>query len=103
MRGVFVWQAHEGLEAEFERRWRLGSQLFQTFPGAQGTRLHRSVDLPRTYLGFASWESLAYREAAAPHVQAAELADPDNLSVAPISDVLYAGFFEEPFDEVLPP
>jgi heme-degrading monooxygenase HmoA len=101
MRGVFVWRVEEGREPEFERRWRAGSEVFQTHPGARGTRLHRSMTDKSLYLGFATWESLAHRQAAEPLVRTAQEANPD-LSTDDISEATYVGFFEEPCDEVLP-
>jgi heme-degrading monooxygenase HmoA len=101
VRGVFVWKVQAGLEQEFERRWRAGSEAFQTHPGARGTRLHRSMTNTSLYLGFATWESQAHRQAAAPLVQAAEQANPD-LNTDGISEAIYVGFLEEPCDEVLP-
>jgi heme-degrading monooxygenase HmoA len=101
VRGVFVWKVQDRLEQEFERRWRAGSEVFQTQPGARGTRLHRSMTDRSLYLGFATWESFTHREAAVPLVNAAQEANPD-LRTEDISEAIYVGFFEEPCDEVLP-
>jgi heme-degrading monooxygenase HmoA len=104
VKGVFVWKVQPGMEAEFERRWQVGSARFQEKPGAQGTRLHKGIDDPTLYVGYAGWESYEHRRRAQ-IVQTAEEAASAELraqNVGPISQVLFAGFFEEPHVTVLP-
>ncbi|HXH22750.1 MAG TPA: antibiotic biosynthesis monooxygenase [Dehalococcoidia bacterium] len=99
MKGIFVWKARPGEEAEFERRWRAVSEALQAYPGARGTRLHRGITDPALFAGYASWDSLADREGAQSRLRAERA---DLRDMAEVSEMLFAGFFEEPHIVVAP-
>ncbi len=97
IKGIFVWEVHPEQDEEFIRRWKLDSDVIQTYPGALGTKLHRPTDGSRRYLGYATWESLEYREKAMKQkaLEHPELNYPEN-STEGISDTVFVGFFLEP-------
>jgi hypothetical protein len=101
MKAVFVWRAEAGKEEEFERRWELGSRIVQKHEGAQGTRLHRSVTDPRIFLGYASWTTFEDRERMEEELAAEYEQQPWDRS-RDISELLFAGFFDDPHMEVQP-
>lgn len=91
MKGVFIWKAKKGYEAEFIKRWKADSEIYQTYPGAQGTKLHRSTEDPTLFLGYASWESFDKRSAASKDMKEKVVGSTTNE----ISETIFAGFFED--------
>ncbi len=104
IKGVFVWDVHSGQEEEFIRRWKMDSDIIQTYSGALGTKLHKPADSSRRYLGYATWESLAHREKAMRQkaLEHPELDSPEN-STQSVSDFIFGGFFLESDIESNPP
>jgi len=49
---------------EFQGAWKNSSDIIQTYPGARGTRLFRSLDDPTTFYAIADWESKEARDSA---------------------------------------
>lgn len=99
LKGIFVWQAREGSEEEFVRRWRHDSELIQKSAGALGTLLHRSQTERGRFLGFASWESASDRAKAMAELEAARV---PFRTAEEISEIVFVGFFKEPEDFVPP-
>ena len=99
MKGIFIWRAQVGQEDEFVRRWETQSQSIQMYPGARGTLLHRSVDDPRLFVGYPSWDSLQDRVEAFRRREA-DGWPPDTHDE--ISEVLFTGFFDDPYISVQP-
>lgn len=97
IKGVFLWRVEPVQEEEFVRRWRLDSDVIQTYPGARGTMLHRPADGSGIFVGYASWESLEHRARAIAlkQVEHPDLDLPAN-STASISTLLHAAFVFEP-------
>ena len=60
----YIWKitVEESEAANFIMNWREGSKVLQEYPGALGTRLHKSIDEPNTYYAIAEWESKAARD-----------------------------------------
>lgn len=104
IKGIFVWEVHPGQDEEFIRRWKLDSDVIQTYPGALGTKLHRPTDGSRRYLGYATWESLEHRKEAMRRkaLEHPELDLPEN-SDKEVSDFIFGEFFLEPDIEANPP
>lgn len=99
MRGVFVWKTRPEDADEFLRRWKHESEIFQSYPGARGTQISRSLTEPGLFLGYASWLSLEHRSAAERQRDLDGRAD--NASEE-ISDLVFGGLFDEP-EIVVPP
>lgn len=95
MRGICIWKAHPGMEEEFLKRWKYGSEVFQTYPGAQGTRLHRSLTDRSVFAGYATWESLEKRTEAEQDMER-EHPELKTYSTSEVSEMLFLGFFAEP-------
>ncbi len=104
IKGIFVWEVHPGKDEEFIIRWKLDSDVIQTYPGALGTKLHRPTDGSRRYLGYATWESLDHRKNAMKQkaLEHPELNSQENSTEA-VSDFIFGGFFLEPDIESNPP
>ena len=61
---IFEWHLKVGEEQAFCNEWKTGSDVIQTYPGARGTKLFRSVDKPGTFFAIAEWDSKEARDAA---------------------------------------
>ena len=62
----FIWKItiKDSLKVEpFIENWRKASEVLQEYPGAKGTRLHRDIDDPNTFVAIAEWESKEARDA----------------------------------------
>lgn len=64
IRYVFQWRPKAGQEKDFIAAWQKGSDVIQTYPGARGTKLMRSLDDPSVTYGMAEWDSVEARDAA---------------------------------------
>lgn len=97
IKGIFIWDVHPGQEKEFIRRWKMDSDVIQTYSGALGTKLHRPADGSRRYVGYATWKSLVHRESAMRQkaLEHPELDYPENSTKA-VSDFIFGGIFLEP-------
>jgi hypothetical protein len=97
IKGVFIWEAHEGQEAEFVRRWKMDSDVIQTYPGALGTMLHPPIVGSRFFIGYASWESLEHRDRAMAlkKIEHPELDLPENSDSA-VSNFINGYIVREP-------
>lgn len=63
---LFLFEVHvrPGYSVEqYAEAWVRASRHLQQAPGAQGTRLHRSLDRPDVLLAIARWDSKAARDA----------------------------------------
>lgn len=63
-RVIFEHHPTAGKEQEFINQWQAGSDVIQTYPGARGTLLFKSLDKPGVMYAMAEWESKAERDAA---------------------------------------
>lgn len=63
-RVIFEHHPKEGKEQEFIKQWQAGSDIIQTYPGARGTLLFRSIDSPGVMYAMAEWESKSARDEA---------------------------------------
>lgn len=63
-RVIFEHHPKAGMEEQFIKQWQTGSDIIQTYPGACGTLLFRSLDNPNVLYAMAEWESKAARDAA---------------------------------------
>ncbi|CAN5655209.1 hypothetical protein BH23PAT1_BH23PAT1_4210 [soil metagenome] len=63
-RVIFEHHPKKGQEDAFIKQWKIGSDIIQTYPGARGTKLFRSLDNPKILYAMAEWESKAARDAA---------------------------------------
>lgn len=61
-RVIFRHIVKQGMEHEFMQQWQAGSDIIQTYPGARGTLLFKSLDDDKTYYAMAEWESIKHRE-----------------------------------------
>ena len=61
---IFEQHPREGQEKDFIEQWQKGSDIIQTYPGARGTKLFRSVSNPKILYAMAEWESKEARMAA---------------------------------------
>ncbi len=99
MKGIFVWRVPEGEKEKFVEHWKRNSRFLQSYPGAQGTKLHRSLTEPGTFMAIARWESKGARDEARRRV---DTEHPERESSYPGSELIFRGEFDEPFDEVMP-
>lgn len=60
-RVIFKHYVKDGLLEEFKKRWKDGSDLIQTYPGALGTKLFQSEESDHILYAMAEWESLKHR------------------------------------------
>ncbi len=99
MKAVFIWKVDSGLEDEFVRRWQTASEVIQQYPGALGTKLHRSHTDPAIFFAYASWTSKEARQAMVRQVEADDrrVNGHDELSTLIFSDE-----FEDPALNVEP-
>ena len=74
-RVIFEHHPKEGQEEQFIRQWQAGSDIIQTYPGARGTLLFRSLDDPKVLYAMADWESKAARDAAMEAIEQREDAE----------------------------
>ena len=63
-RVIFEQHVKPGEEADFIARWQENSDVVQTYPGALGSRLFRSLGKPAILHAMADWESKDARIAA---------------------------------------
>lgn len=98
MKAIFVWKVPAGQADEFIKRWKAGSEVFQKYPGAQGTKLLQSKNDQNIFAAIATWKSQKARDVASktkdrdfPHLK--------NLETA---QLLFSGPFEE-VEEIKPP
>jgi len=63
-RVIFEHHPITGKEEAFIKQWKTGSDIIQTYPGARGTKLFRSLDNPKVLYAMAEWESKAHRDKA---------------------------------------
>lgn len=61
-RVIFEHHLKTGQEEAFIKQWQAGSDIIQSYPGAKGTLLYRSIDKPSVLYAMADWESLEARE-----------------------------------------
>jgi quinol monooxygenase YgiN len=62
----YVWKINlydPSNEQAFIDHWRANSNILQTYPGAQGSHIHRVRDEPGSFLMVAEWESMEARDA----------------------------------------
>ena len=97
IKGIFLWKVYEGQEEEFVRRWKMDSDVIQTYPGALGTMLHRPADDSGIFVGYASWESLEHRDEAMrrKRIEHPELDLPENSDTT-VSDFIQGVILHEP-------
>jgi len=86
---------------EYAEAWVQASEIIQSAPGAEGTRLHRRIDDPDRLIAIATWDSKASRDRAEgsrdPRVQA--ILDQQSEFV----EISIVGEFADPDWVVLPP
>ncbi|MFH0970429.1 MAG: antibiotic biosynthesis monooxygenase [Candidatus Diapherotrites archaeon] len=63
-RVIFEHHPIPGKETDFIRQWQWGSDIIQTYPGARGTKLFRSLENPSILYAIADWESKPCRDRA---------------------------------------
>lgn len=63
-RVIYEHHPKKGLEQQFIESWQRGSDFIQTYPGALGTKLFRSVDNAEVLYAIAEWESVEARDTA---------------------------------------
>ena len=74
-RVIFEQHPKEGQEEAFIKQWKTGSDIIQTYPGARGTKLFRSLDDLKILYAMAEWESKAARDKAVAEIQKRDDAD----------------------------
>ncbi len=74
-RVVFEHHIKAGQEQAFTKQWQAGSDIIQTYPGARGTLLLRSLDKPDILYAMAEWESKEARDSAMSEINKREDAD----------------------------
>lgn len=74
-RVIFEHHPKPGQEAAFIKQWQAGSDVIQTYPGARGTKLFRSLDDPGTLYAMAEWESKEARNKAIAAIEQRDDAD----------------------------
>ncbi len=74
-RVIFEHHPKEGQEDAFIKQWKTGSDIIQTYLGARGTKLFRSLDDPKILYAMAEWESKAARDAAVSKISKRDDAD----------------------------
>ncbi len=52
--------------------WREATVVLQKYPGAKGTKMHKVIDEPGTFVGIADWESKAARDAVQVDIEAGQ-------------------------------
>ncbi|MFA5496263.1 MAG: antibiotic biosynthesis monooxygenase [Porticoccaceae bacterium] len=101
MKFIFEVRLKPGFTAEeYAANWVKASEVIQRTVGAQGTRLHRTVDKPDTLLAIASWENKAARDAKDDRRD--EMVRRILEEHAEKCEITVIGEFEEPEWEVLP-
>lgn len=63
-RVIFKHYVKPGQKEEFQKRWKAGSDLIQTYPGSLGTKLFQSEESNHILYAMAEWESLEHRNSA---------------------------------------
>lgn len=72
---IFEHRPIAGKEKEFIRQWKWGSDIIQTYPGAKGTKLFRSIENPKILYAIAEWESKTARDLAMAEIEKLPNAD----------------------------
>ncbi|MEM8497432.1 MAG: antibiotic biosynthesis monooxygenase [Pseudomonadota bacterium] len=99
----FIFEVHikPGYSAEqYAEAWVRASEMIQSAPGAQGTRLHRKIGDDSVLLAIATWETKQARDAmeAQPDADIAQII----AEQAEFVEVVLIGEFESPEWEVIP-
>ena len=74
-RVIFEHHPTEDKVEEFIKQWKAGSDIIQTYPGARGTLLFKSLENPDIYYAMAEWGSKEMRDKAMEEISGREDAD----------------------------
>ena len=72
---IFEHHPKKGQEEAFIKQWKTGSDIIQTYPGARGTKLFRSLKDPKILYAMAEWESKSARDKAVAEMEKREDAE----------------------------